>query len=85
LEEPELGPRLLWHLIVKRAKVQGFLVFDYQNRYDVALAELSEWVRGERLKYRERIAEGIENAPRAFIEMLSGKNTGKQLVKLVSH
>ena len=84
LEKPEAGPRLLWHLIVKRAKVQGFLVFDYQDRYDAALAELSHWVRGGKLKYRERIAEGIENAPRAFIEMMSGKNIGKQLVKLAS-
>ena len=84
LEKPEAGPRLLWHLIVKRAKVQGFLVFDYQDRYDAALAELSHWVRGGKLKYRERIAEGIENAPRAFLEMMSGKNIGKQLVKLAS-
>ena len=84
LEEAELGPRLLWHLIVKRAKVQGFLVFDYQDRYDAGLAQLGDWVRGGKLKYRERIAEGIENAPRAFIEMLSGKNIGKQLVKLTS-
>ena len=82
LEEPELGPRLFWHLIVKRAKVQGFLVFDYQKRYETALGDLGRWVRGGELKYRERIAEGIENAPRAFIEMMSGRNTGKQLVKL---
>ncbi len=84
LEAPELGPRLLWHLIVKRAKVQGFLVFEYQDRYDAALAELSEWVRNGKLRYRERIAEGIENAPLAFIEMLSGRNVGKQLVKLAN-
>ena len=48
------------------------------------LAELSEWVRNGELRYRERIAEGIENAPLAFIEMLSGRNVGKQLVKLAN-
>ena len=82
LETPEMGPRLLWHLIVKRAKVQGFLVMDYAARREEGLRKLSEWVRSGKIKYRERIAEGIENAPRAFMEMLSGRNIGKQLVRV---
>ena len=82
LETPEMGPRLLWHLIVKRAKVEGFLVMDYAARREEGLRKLREWVRSGKIKYRERIAEGIGNAPRAFMEMLSGRNIGKQLVRV---
>ena len=82
LETPEMGPRLLWHLIVKRAKLEGFLVLDYAARRKEGLHKLSDWVGSGKIKYRERIAEGIENAPRAFMEMLSGRNIGKQLVRV---
>ncbi len=81
-EAPELGPRLLWHFIVKRIKAQGFLVFDYAARYDEARRQLGQWVREGKLKYRERVVEGLENAPRAFLEMMRGENIGKQLVRL---
>jgi NADPH-dependent curcumin reductase CurA len=83
-ERPELGPRLLWHFIVKRLKAQGFLVFDYTPRYDEARRQLGQWIREGKLKYRERIVDGIENAPRAFLEMMRGENIGKQLVRLSS-
>lgn len=83
LEQIETGPRFLWHLITKQAKIQGFLVFSYADRYHEALRNMVQWVAEGKLHYRERIAQGIENAPKAFIEMLNGKNIGKQLVKLV--
>jgi hypothetical protein len=82
LEKPEMGPRPLWHLIVKRARVQGFLVLDFSKHFGAASRQLAEWLRAGKIKYRERIADGIENAPRAFIEMLQGANIGKQLVRL---
>jgi hypothetical protein len=82
LEKAELGPRLLWHLIVKRARAQGFLVFDFAARYNEGLQQLSQWVREGKIQYSERIVDGIENAPRAFLEMMQGKNIGKQLVRL---
>ena len=82
LEEPELGPRLLFQLIIKQARIEGFLVFQFADRYRQGLAQMSTWLKAGQLKYAERITEGIENAPRAFIEMLQGRNTGKQLVKL---
>src|SRR5262249_19596203 len=81
-EKPEPGPRLLWHLIVKRARVQGFLVFDYAARYPEAAGQLAAWLKSGQLRYRETVAHGIENAPRAFLGMLRGENVGKQLVKL---
>lgn len=81
--DPEaLGPRLFWHLIVKRASVRGFLVFDFASRFRKALTELTGWYQSGQLRCRERITDGIENAPRAFIEMLQGANIGKQLVRL---
>jgi NADPH-dependent curcumin reductase CurA len=80
--EEELGPRWLGQLVVKQAKVEGFLVQQFADRYDAALKQLSGWLKEKKLRYREDIVEGIENAPRAFIGMLEGKNIGKQLVKV---
>ncbi len=83
LENPETGPRFLWHMITKRARIEGFLVSDFSDRYADALIQMAEWVQQGKLKYRETIAEGgIENAPSAFISMLKGGNIGKQLVKI---
>ena len=83
LKQPEMGPRIiLVSLLVKQAKAEGFLVFQYANRYSEGLKQMAEWISQGKLKYREDIEHGIENAPRAFMEMLKGRNTGKQLVKL---
>jgi NADPH:quinone reductase len=81
-DQAEVGPRLLWHLIVKRATVQGFLVMDYASRFREAIAQLTGWFQEGKLKYRERITPGLENAPVAFMEMMQGANIGKQLVQL---
>ena len=81
VDAPE-GPRLLWHFIVKRIRAEGFLVFDFADQHSAALAELAGWVGSGQLKYQETVADGIENAPAAFISMLNGGNIGKQLVKL---
>ena len=83
LENAETGPRFLWHLITKRARIEGFLVFEFADRHPEALVQMAEWVQQGKLKYRETIAEGgIEKAPAAFISMLKGGNIGKQLVKI---
>jgi NADPH:quinone reductase len=81
-EKPELGPRWLHQLVIKQAKVEGFIVFQYTDRYDEGLRQLSTWLREGRLKHHEDIIDGLENAPRAFIRMLEGQNLGKQLVKI---
>lgn len=82
LERPETGPRWLNQLIVKKAKVQGFLVSGYAGRFPEGLEQLAVWLRQGKLKYREDVAQGIEAAPQAFIGMLRGDNLGKQLVQL---
>ena len=82
LEKPEMGPRFLPLLIVYRAKIEGFLVSDYAPRFGEGMRQLAAWFSEGKLKYEETIEEGLENAPRAFIGMLQGKNTGKQLVRV---
>lgn len=82
LEKPDMGARLLPIVLVRQAKVEGFLVFRFADRYAAGLKELTEWVKSGKLKYREEIADGIENAPKAFLSMLRGGNTGKQLVRI---
>ncbi len=66
----------------KRLRLQGFLNGDFRDSWDQARDELEELVAGGRLRYREDIAEGLENAPAAFIGLLQGRNQGKQLVRL---
>jgi NADPH-dependent curcumin reductase CurA len=81
-EKPELGPRLLGHCVSKQLRVEGFLVFQFADRYRDGLAKMAEWVRSGKLKYRETVVNGLENAPHAFMGMLRGENVGKQLVKV---
>lgn len=76
------GLRNFRSVLVNRIKVQGFIVFDFAARYPEAVAELAGWWSAGKLKHFETVAEGIEAAPGAFIGMLRGANTGKQLVKL---
>jgi NADPH-dependent curcumin reductase CurA len=68
--------------LVKRIKIEGFIVADHMALWPEALSELAAQVAGGRIRYRETIAEGLERAPEAFIGMLKGRNFGKQLVKL---
>jgi NADPH-dependent curcumin reductase len=69
-------------LLGNRVKLQGFIISDYAARNAQPTAELAQWVRDGKIRYRETIANGIESAPRALIGLLKGENIGKQLVKL---
>lgn len=77
------GVKHLQSLLLNRVKLQGFIVGEHLSRWPAAHADLGRWVREGRVKYRESVVEGLENAPRAFLGLLTGKNFGKQLVKLV--
>jgi len=70
-------------ILVNRLLVQGFIVAEHMELWPQALAELADHVAAKRIRYRETVAQGLENAPRAFIGLLKGENVGKQLVKLV--
>ena len=77
---PLLQPQLI---LVNRLTVSGFIVSEHMDVWPQALKELAGLVATGKLKYRETIAQGLASAPAAFIGLLSGKNFGKQLVKLV--
>jgi len=76
------GYQRLRSVLVNRIRMQGMIVFDWKDRYGEALAGLTAYVAEGRLKYRESIVEGLDNAPRALIGLLKGENFGKQLVKI---
>lgn len=79
---PPRGPRLLWHLIVKRARVEGFLVFDFRHRFADGQRQMAQWLREERIRYRETVVDGLEHAVEAFTGLFRGQNTGKMLVRV---
>jgi NADPH-dependent curcumin reductase len=76
------GPRIERHLLVKSARMQGFLVFDYEDRAEAALPVLAQWVREGRLRYREDLLDGLEAAPDAIAGLYRGDNLGKRLIRL---
>lgn len=79
---PELGPRSLRYMLVNRARMEGFLVFDWRDRHPEARRRMAEWIKAGRLKYTEHVTEGFERMPEAFIAMLNGANLGKAVVKI---
>jgi NADPH-dependent curcumin reductase CurA len=76
------GVQNLMAAVGMRIRLQGFIVSDHMPRWPEALKDLVSGVREGKIKYRETVTEGLENAPRAFIGLLKGENFGKQLVKL---
>ena len=81
-DPPPMGPRVERHMLVKRARMSGFLVFDYAHRYEEAVARLASWGRDGQLRYREDILDGIEHAPGAIAELYRGENLGKRLIRV---
>lgn len=80
---PAHGPRGVPGLIVtKRLHLQGFIVSDFADENDQALADLQKWVADGRVKVQEDIVEGLENTPAALIGLLAGDNRGKRMVKI---
>jgi hypothetical protein len=76
------GVRNLRFVLTNRIRMQGMIVFDWKDRYGEALGALAGYLAQGKLKYRESVVQGLENAPRGLIDLLQGKNFGKQLVKL---
>ena len=77
------GPRNIPRMLLsRRARMEGFLVFQFAARHAEALARLTAWVGDGTLRYREDVVEGIERVPEAFIGLLAGANFGKLVVKV---
>jgi NADPH:quinone reductase len=82
LENPEMGPRILGHLLRTSSLVKGFIVGDYAEHNKEGYVNLSQWVRDGKIQYRENVVEGFENTVQAFLGLFRGENLGKQLVKV---
>ena len=76
------GPRVERHLLNKSARMQGFLIWDYEHRYHEAVTRLSAWIRSGQLRYREEVLEGLESAPDAIAGLYRGENLGKRVIKV---
>lgn len=81
-DPPPQGPRIERHILVKRARMQGILIFDYVERYDEALGALRAWLGDGRLRHREDITDRLENAPAVLAGLYEGRNTGKALIRV---
>jgi NADPH-dependent curcumin reductase CurA len=81
-QEAPPGPRNYMNLLVKRARMEGFVVFDYLPRADEAIAELVGWVGEGKLRVDEDVRDGLESAPVALRSLFDGSNTGKLIVKI---
>ncbi|HSP17695.1 MAG TPA: NADP-dependent oxidoreductase [Thermoanaerobaculia bacterium] len=79
--KPRPGPNLM-SLLVNRVTIQGMIIFDHLDRYTEFVRDMTEWLREGRIKYREDVVKGLENAPRAFIGLFAGENIGKRVVQV---
>jgi NADPH-dependent curcumin reductase CurA len=72
-------------LLTRRIKMQGFIIFDdYAPRYGEFFSQMSVWLKEDKIKFREDIVDGLENAPHAFIGLLEGKNFGKSIIRVAN-
>ncbi len=81
-EKAELGPRNLWQFLSKKSRLEGFVVYDFEDEFEEGLDYLVSLKNKNKLIFKETIVEGIENAPEAFLKLFSGENFGKLLVKI---
>ncbi|MFQ5785326.1 MAG: NADP-dependent oxidoreductase [Alphaproteobacteria bacterium] len=79
---PNFVPKLMRAVLTKRLTLRGFIVWDFREREADFRRDVGQWLREGRLRYREDIIEGLENAPDAMIGLLEGKNFGKLLVRV---
>jgi NADPH-dependent curcumin reductase len=79
---PDRSSQMLGLFLVKQIKVQGFIISSYFNRQAAFIDDMSQWMQAGRIKYREDITRGLENAPQAFMGLFKGSNFGKLLVQV---
>lgn len=77
-----VGPRPNRQLLIKRARMQGFLILDHYARYAQIIDRLADWHRARPFRWREDVTDGLENAGAALVRLLAGRNTGKALVRV---
>jgi len=79
---PDRVPHVMYQVLTKRLTFRGFIVWDFASQMPQFLADMSAWLKEGRLKYKEDITEGLENAPRQLIGLLRGENFGKKIIRV---
>ena len=82
LDDAEMGPRLLQHLLYQRATMQGMLARDYVHRMDEMIRAVAPWVRDNSLVFEETVIDGFERLPDALTQLFTGDHRGKLLVRI---
>ncbi len=76
------GLKNIAHVLVKRLTIKGFLIFDHENESENFQNDMSSWLKNKKILSKHTVYEGLDNAPKAFVDLLNGKNIGKMLVKI---
>ncbi len=79
---PDRTPQLFRQVLTKRLAIRGFIVRDFADQAEAFERDVSTWLKQGKIKYKEDVVEGLENAPQAFLGLLQGKNFGKLLVRV---
>jgi len=82
LDNPELGPRFLHHVLYKRLTIQGILARDYYHRMNEMLSAMGPWIKEGKIVYHETVWEGFEKLPDALAALFTGTNNGKMIVRI---
>ena len=80
--KPELGPRNYWQFLTKKSRLEGFVVYDFEEDFSEGIDYLVNLKNKNKLIFKETIVDGFENAPSAFLKLFSGENFGKLLIKV---
>ena len=81
-EQPDMGERFLRKILVARARMEGFLIFDHTDKFDAARQQLAQWEKAGKLTFKTDIMDGIDAMPQAFLNLLTSQNFGKQVVRV---
>jgi NADPH-dependent curcumin reductase len=79
---PDRTPQIFRQILTKRLTIRGFIVWDFADQAEAFERDVSAWLKQGKIKYKEDVVEGLENAPQAFLGLLQGKNFGKLLVRV---
>lgn len=77
-----MGERFLRKILVARARMEGFLIFDHTDKFDAARQQLAQWEKAGKLTFKTDIMDGIDAMPQAFLNLLTSQNFGKQVVRV---
>jgi NADPH-dependent curcumin reductase CurA len=80
--KPVPGPYNFVSILTQRARVEGFIILDYMNRFQEAYEDLARWLAEGKIQYRVDVVDGLENAPRAINKLFNGSNKGKLIIKV---